>query len=243
MQDFIPADHTPVVFCENFEHAPVEVSLQRRRILEMVLAHKTANARIFQPFARLHLIPANMKVGIGEDPNHLSYKPIDKAIGRFLCGIDQRAVDAWTTHEFIGPGAAAELRIPDQPACCMPRHIELGYDSDAALPGVSDNLAHFGLCIKLAIGAVFRQAGKSPALHPESLIIRQMPVQYVHLHCCQGIDGALDTVGGNEVSRYIQRETAPGEAWTVVNRDCRNGEARGCGRWLTGNIYVLLHEL
>src|SRR5262249_11902683 len=80
-----------------------------------------------------------------------------------------------------------------------------------------------------AVGTQFLKLGEFLALHPEALVVRQMPMKHVHLHRFHTIEVALDDVERDEVAANINHQTAPDETWSVMDAYDRNGKNRGRG--------------
>ena len=109
----------------------------------------------------------------------------------------------------------------------MAGHVELRHHADAAIMRVRDEVANLILGIKHAIGPRLRQLGKSLAFDAESLVIRKMPVEDIHLHRSHSVDVALEHVDGNEMAAHIDQQAAPREARLVIDGDGGRGKSGG----------------
>ncbi len=71
------------------------------------------------------------------------------------------------------------------------------------------------------------QTGKFLALYAETLIVREMPVQDVHLHGGHAIEIALQHVDRNEMAADVDKQAAPRKARLVFDRDHGDRESGG----------------
>src|SRR5947209_2194295 len=119
--------------------------------------------------------------------------------------------------------------MADKPSDGVPRHIEFGHDANAAVMRVGDKVASFVLGVEEAVRAEGVQLGESLAFNPEALIFGEVPMEDVHLHGFHPIDVAPDDIEGNEMAADIYHQTAPGEAWLILNFHGGGYEAVGTG--------------
>src|SRR5690348_1162974 len=93
--------------------------------------------------------------------------------------------------------------------------------------GVSDEVADFRLRVIHAFGAHASQFGELLALDAEALVVRQVPVQNVHLHGSHPVEVALENVERDEVAADVNQQAAPGKTGLVFNSDGGSGESGG----------------
>ena len=74
----------------------------------------------------------------------------------------------------------------------MSGHVELGYDPDATVASVGNNVAHFCLRVIAAVRTLPVKFRKLAALDAKSLIIGKVLVQNVQLDGAHGINVALN---------------------------------------------------
>src|SRR5208283_5553098 len=116
-------------------------------------------------------------------------------------------------------GATSEAGITDEPTGCVPRHVEFRDDPDAAVGRICDNFANLFLRVVKPIRTHPLQLGKALAFDAESLIIGEMPVEDVHLHCSQPVDVTLDDVDRLPVARDVDHQASPCKARLVLDAD------------------------
>jgi hypothetical protein len=143
------------VLFEKFQQTLVEMALERRRILEIVLAHEVLNAGIGLPLGTVVLVTSDVHEVVGEDGSHFSDESIEKFVGALPRGIHHRIEDAKLALDVERSGRAGEVRISDKPCTGMSGHVELGHDADAAVAGVGHDLTGLLLGVEETVRAQF----------------------------------------------------------------------------------------
>src|SRR5215469_9439882 len=77
----IPADHGFAVLFKKTFQAPVEISMQFSRRLQLVLAHESLNGSRTLPLRFHYFIATDMKIGIGKQGGDLANESIQESIG------------------------------------------------------------------------------------------------------------------------------------------------------------------
>ena len=127
--------------------------------------------------------------------------------------------------------------MADKPSRTVARDVKLGHHADASVSRVDDQFADFLLRIVQAVGAALVQLWIFLALDPEALVFGQVPMKDVHLHGFQAVEIAANDLQGNEVSRRIDHQAAPGKARLVANGERRRREP------VAGNVDKLQKRL
>src|SRR5882672_4537327 len=70
------------------------------------------------------------------------------------------------------------------------------------------------------VGARFMEFRKFLALGAEPLVLREVPVENVHLHGFHAVQIAANHFERDEMARGIHHQTAPRETRLVLNRQC-----------------------
>ena len=70
----------------------------------------------------------------------------------------------------------------------MSWNIKLRHYPNTTITSVVNDLAHLVLRVEETIGAEGVESGKLLALDTKTLVLRQMPVKDVQLHCCHRIE-------------------------------------------------------
>src|SRR5579863_2957117 len=157
-----------------------------------MFAHKDLDARICLPLFPVVLVASDVHEVVGEDGCHLSNESIEEFISALSRGIHHRVEDAEFALDFEGAGRAGEIGISHKPCAGMSRHIELGNYADAASARVGNNFAGLLLGIEKPIGSQLSELGKCPALHAETLVFTQMPVENVEFYRGHPVECAFD---------------------------------------------------
>src|SRR6185437_7554588 len=99
----------------------------------------------------------------------------------------------------------------------MPGHIEFWNHTNAACRCISDHIPHLLLRVIEAVGPHLLQLRIDAALDPESLILGQVPVEYVEFDGGHSIERAIDNLNGHKVTAAIEHEAAPLEPRRILN--------------------------
>ena len=172
------------------------------------------------PLFSVHFVAADVEIRVREKCRHLTDEGIEKLVDLFARGIHGGIENAPLALDGVRARSTGEFRVTDKPRGGVAWYIELRHHSNAAIPGVGDHVAHFVLCVEVAVGPELMQFGKFPAFDAESLVVGQMPMENVHLQGGDGIDVPLDHFFRHPVPGNIQHETAAGEAGPVLNQHC-----------------------
>ena len=149
-----------------------------------------------------------------------------------------------------GTAAAGKLGVGGQGGQAVARHLDLGDDGDEPALGVGDDLADLVLGVETSVGRLlFRGLGRPlvpvlvfpvdpPGAHlgqlgvlldldPPALVVREVPVEGVHLMENQKIDVLQHEFLGEEMPRTVEHHAPPGKPRGVLDVDTRQGEGRG----------------
>ena len=109
----------------------------------------------------------------------------------------------------------------------MAGSVELRDYPNAAIVRVGNEVADFSLRVVQPLGPHLLQLRKSLALHAEALIVREMPVQNIHLHGSHAVEIALQHLNRDQVAADVNEQAAPREARLVFDRDDGDRESGG----------------
>src|SRR6266849_7554779 len=109
--------------------------------------------------------------------------------------------------------------MPYEPRGAVPRHIEFRHYADAAIPGVGDQISHLILRVVTLIGAQPVKFREFPAFGAKTLVLREVPVEHVHLHGFHAVEIFADDFEGDEMASGVAYQTARGETRLVLDRD------------------------
>ena len=109
----------------------------------------------------------------------------------------------------------------------MAGHIEFRHQANAAIARVGDQVADFILRVIKGVGAQFVKFRKFPALHTKALVLREVPVENVHLHGFHAVEIPANDVERNKMAGGIDHQTTPWETRLVLDRGCGYGKSVG----------------
>ncbi len=228
MQNLVPAFHQLSVFGHDLQDAPIEVGLQRVEIGQLVSLHESFDRGALRPLALFrYFVAADVEIGVGEQTRHLADESVEKCVGGFARRIHGRDENAGLAYDLVGSFAAGEIRIPGEPTSRVAGHIKLRNHAHAAIARIGDHVADLRLRVIQTVGAFLVEARKFLALDAESLVVRKVPVKYVHLHGGEPVNAALDGRDRQEMTRDVQRQSAPPEARLIGDIDRRRSESIG----------------
>src|SRR5260221_11550844 len=166
-----------------------------------------------------------MEIMIGEEFAHLTDKLVEELVSLLVGEIHRGIENAPLALDGVRPGLARKLRVAKKTRFCVARHIELGYDANPAVARIRDQFADFILRVVEPVRTQGVQLRKFFALGAESLILRKVPVEDVHLHRFEAVEIALEDIERNKMAGTAHHRRAPGKAGLVLNGDRRSGEA------------------
>src|SRR5579864_1592398 len=138
--------------------------------------HELLDFGIGVPLFAVDLIPAHMEITVGKQVRHLIHELVEKLISALARGVHGGVVDAPGALDLVGAGGAGQLGVADEPGNAVSGYVEFGYDANAAVVGVGDQVANVILGVIKAVGAFFLQLGKGLAFHAKSLVIGKVEV-------------------------------------------------------------------
>src|SRR5262249_9492298 len=100
----------------------------------------------------------------------------------------------------------------------MPRHVELRNDPNATLPRECDQVTDLFLRVVKSVGTHLLQLGKFLTFDPESLIVREVQVEYVQLDRSHAVQIALQYVHRHVMPANIDQQPAPEKSRLILNR-------------------------
>ena len=117
--------------------------------------------------------------------------------------------------------------MPHEPRRAVTRHVEFRHDANSAVPRVGDQIADLILGVVKGVGAQLVKFRKFLALHAEALVLREVPMENVHLHGFHAVDISADDVKREEMAGRVDHQSAPREARPVLNGDHWGGKSAG----------------
>ncbi len=179
----IPTHRDAMMRSHQFLYPPGEVGLQSLIVFEVMPAHERLNARTCVPLLPVTFIAANVEISIREDRGHFADELVDENEGALAAWVHGRVEDTPFCFNCVRALAARKVRIPGKPRRCVAGHIELRHNADASIARIRDNFAHLLLRVVEAVRAPCRSGADRPLLlGAESLVVRKVPVEDVHLH-------------------------------------------------------------
>src|SRR3984893_1939918 len=209
MQNLIPPDHDFVVLRQDLLQALIEVGLQVLVAFHAVCVNEGLNLRILIPMLAVHLVSANVEVGVGKEFGHLPDEFVEEFVGLFSGGISDRVRSLGI--DFERTGTAGKLGISDKTRTAVGQSLELPQHADAAVVRVGNEITNVILGVIQAIGTHLMQPGKLLALDAKTLVVGKMQMQNVHLHGSHSIQIALKHIERNKVTANVNEQSAPGE--------------------------------
>ena len=219
------------------------VSLDAFR-LDAGLALRTSLPTHFRAF-----VTAHVDIFGREEVDHLAEHVFEEGHGLFITGTDHVVGNAPLCPYFIRPARATQFRVGRDGCQLVSRKVYFGDDRDETFFGISDHVADFILCIEHAFAirlavifagvtaydgflALRSDTGQFRIfldLDAPSLVVRQMPVEAVHVVEGKNIDKLLDRVGREEMAGNIEVHTAVRETRIVVDAGCRKCDIHSFG--------------
>ena len=129
----------------------IEISLQGVIVFEAFLFHEGLDLGIAIPLLAFVFIAADVDIRVGKQRAHFTKKAVEEFVCQFARGIERGLKDSCAPLNFIRTGSAAELRISNQPARAMAGNIKLWHHPNAAVPSISNDLAHLVLGVEETI--------------------------------------------------------------------------------------------
>ncbi len=222
MEDLVPAHHPLAETGEDGGEPAIEVGLERGVVLEALGPHERLDRSALLPLRPLDLVAADVPVGVGKERRHLGDEVFEEPVGLLPRGIEGRREDAEPALDRERPRRAGVGGITREPRGRMARHVELRHHPDPAVAGVGHDLADLLLGIEEPVGALLLEQRETPALHPEALVLGEVPVEDVELDRGHSVELPLDRLGRLPVPADVDQETAPGEAGPVGDADGGN---------------------
>src|SRR6516162_4575442 len=202
-----------------------EISLKSLIVFDLVRFHERLNVRIRVPFFAVHLVSTDVKKLVGKPFRHFANQLIEEFVRLLVRGIHRWIEHAPLALDLIRSFAACQLWITDEPRRRVPRHIKLRHDTHTTVARIRDQVPDFLLGVVKAVRTVFLEFGKPAAFEAETLVIRQMPVKYVHFYGFEAVDVSLDHFNWNKMPAGVNHQSPPGKARLVLNADGRDGKS------------------
>src|SRR5260221_4827118 len=150
-----------------------------------------------------------MEIMIGEEFAHLTDKLVEELVSLLVGEIHRGIENAPLALDGVRPGPARRLRVANKPPWRGARHSELGYGANPAVARIPDQFADFILRVVQPVRTQGVQLRKFFALGAESLILRKVPVEDVHLHRFEAVEIALEDIERNKVAGDVVHPSAP----------------------------------
>ena len=164
---------------------------------------------------------------VGKNPGHLTDEFIEKLVDSLVRGVHCRIEDSPSPLNFVGSFSAGQFGVPHEPGRAMAGHIEFRHHANAAIARVGDQVADFILRVIKGVGAQFVKFRKFPALRTKALVLREVPVENVHLHGFHAVEIPANDVERNKMAGGIDHQTTPWETRLVLDRECGYGKSVG----------------
>ena len=113
MEYLVPSNHQFVMLGQDLLQALVVVGLEVLVILHAVRVDECLNLRIGVPELAVHLVSADVKVGVGEKFAHLFDELVEEFISLFASGIGDGARSS--DFEVVRAGTAGQFGISHEP--------------------------------------------------------------------------------------------------------------------------------
>src|SRR5882724_1487536 len=192
VQYLIPADHFLAEFLKDLRQMLVEVSLKSVVVLDSFRFHESLDLCVAAPLVAFVFISSDVDVLVREKLSDLCKKAFEKFVKFLTRGVKRRIKYPVLALDLVRSRRAPQLGMPDQPACCVARHIELRHHSNAAVAGISYNLARLILSVIKTVRTHLMKARIAFRFDSKTLVFCQMPVQHVQLDRSHPVEIALD---------------------------------------------------
>ena len=185
------------------------------------------------------LVAADVDQFRGKEVEHFRKHLLDEFECRLLAGAVNVVADSPVGPYGVGTSRASEPRIGGQRRQSVSGHFDLGNHFDMTLGGVAHDFADVVLRVEAAVrlavvhafpvfvvasdegfaafGADLRQPGIFPDLDAPSLVVGQMPVEFIDLVQGEDVDVGLDVLHREEVAAYVEHGSAVGEHGFVAD--------------------------
>ena len=198
-----------------------------------------------------------MEVVVREEGNEFGKNVLGKLHCGGVCHVEHvggnAAVDP---HRGSGFGVAAIFGIRSHGCNEVARHVHLGDYFDVALLGIGHHVLNLLLRVEVRaidlvgpVGTVFEvgdvavgsrcadggEFGILLDLHAPALVVGEVPVEAVHFVIRHHVEHSLHLFNGEEVTGYVEHETAIGKARLVLNGNARQGVLGDGGVLLAGH--------
>ena len=144
-----------------------------------------------------------MQVLIRKERGHLTKKCFEKLVDFFARRIESRLKNSRTAFDRVWTRSTAEFGMTDQPTRAMTGNIKLRNDTNATIASVSDDFFYLFLRVVVTIGTHLMKLRKLLTLNTEALVLGQMPMKDIQLHCRHCIEVAFENFHGLKVASDI----------------------------------------
>src|SRR5438552_2202658 len=222
VQYLIPTNHFFAEFLKDLRQVLVEVSLKSVVVLDSFRFHESLDLCVAAPLVAFVFISSDVDVLVREKLSDLCKKPFEKFVKFLTCGVKRRFKYPVLALDLVRSRRAPKLRMPDQPACCVARHIELGHHSNAPLAGISYDLARLILGVVKTVRTHLMKARIAFRFDSKPLVFCQVPVQHVQLDRSHPVEIALEYFDRLKMAPGVYEQPPPGKPRLILNADRRN---------------------
>lgn len=242
-QHLVPCNRPTASRGEELRKAMRHARLQRADIRKAELLHERLTLRTLLPAVRRAFVAPDVDVRGWEQRTDLVQDILDEPHALLICRAEAFVLRARQRERApegrIARATTGELGMGGEKRPQVRRHVELGNDLDVARLGVGENLLHVLLRvvirpIRLARHARIRERAAMahrirpdspllmdlrmpPEFKPPAFVIRQMPMEDVHLDAAHQVDVALDRLLAEEMTGLVKHIATPGECRPVAD--------------------------
>jgi len=254
-QDFVPTDDMPSFAFDEFLHAFDDIALQAFFGRVLVVPFETFRLdaglalRATFPTHFRAFVTAYMYIFGREEVDHLAEHVFEEDHGFFVTGTDHLVRNAPLCPHFVRSARTTQFGVGRDGCQLVSRKVYFGDDRNETFLGISDHVANFVLRVEHAfairLAVIFAGVAADdclPALCPypgqfrifldldtPSLVVRQMPMETVHVVQGKNVDKLLDRVGREEMAGNIEVHAAIRETRIVVDADSRKFDGHTFG--------------
>ena len=236
VDNLVPADQLFPFLFQNAFHTMDKVTLQFVFVLQVFHFHASLATRAFVPKTFETFVAPDMDVFIRKQGGYFCQDLVHKLESCIFA--DTERVFVFAVKLVADPDSrrcfhTRQIRIGDKCSQAMSRYVYFRDDAHVAFCSVCQHFLHVFLCVETSVGrffswllwfalpplsdtwstpgANFRQAWQGFYLQTPSLIVGQVPVEYIHFVFCQLIDVFLHFLFGEPVTADVKHKSAPGK--------------------------------
>ena len=246
-QDFIPADQFLSFRLQQIAHPVDEITLQLFFILQVLSLHAGLATGTFMPETFKTFVTADMYIFIREKGGNFRQYLIHELECIILSDTKRIfifPIELISDIHGIRGFHTGQFRVSDQRCDAMSGHVYFRNNTYITFGCIGQHFFHILLGVETAVGSLlsrlltftlpplahtgstpgtnFRQLRQGLYFQPPSLIVRQVPVEDIHLVFGQFINILQNFFLGKPVAANIEHQPAPGELGFVSDFSTRN---------------------